>query len=83
MDKAKFKKMLKGQAYLDTGYYSRGRVKRISGKKPFDQDRFEAMFRAVIASGVKINFEFCKAETKYFITQLDAYYATKKGGNNE
>lgn len=50
----------------------------------FDKDRFEAMFRAVVASGEKLDFEYCKRETTYFIQQLDAYYASKeKGGNNE
>lgn len=51
--------------------------------KPFDKERFEAMFRAVVASGVQQNFECFKIDTTYFLQQLDAYYATKEGGNND
>jgi len=49
--------------------------------KPFDKERFEAMFRAVVASGVSNN-EFITTEE--ILEELDAYYATKeKGCNNE
>lgn len=51
--------------------------------KPFDKDRFEAMFRAVVASGVQQNFECFKIDTTYFLQQLDAFYTEKeKGGEN-
>ena len=56
---------------------------QVQNAKPFDKDRFERMFCAVVASGVKLDFEFCKRETTYFIQQLDAYNASKEGGNNE
>ena len=43
----------------------------------FDRDRFEAMFRAVVASEAEIDFVFRRNETNYLLEQLDAYYATK------
>jgi hypothetical protein len=52
-------------------------------KPKFDQDRFEAMFRAVVASGLNARYEDDLEYTKEALTKLDAYYATKKGGNNE
>ncbi len=48
--------------------------------KPFDKDRFEAMFRAVVASG-SYNGKFL-SKTKLFLEELDAYYASKEGGAN-
>jgi len=42
--------------------------------KPFDRERFERMFRAVIET---------HEATMNALKQLDAYYATKEGGNNE
>lgn len=47
----------------------------------FDKERFEAMFRAVVASGGF--YEDSIKATEHFISKLDAYYASKKGGNNE
>lgn len=41
--------------------------------KPFDRERFEAMFRAVIET---------HEATINALKQLDAYYETKEGGNN-
>jgi len=46
----------------------------------FDRERFEAMFRAVVASNRTDN-EFI--ETEEILQQLDAYYASKEGGVNE
>lgn len=45
--------------------------------KPFDKERFEAMFRAVVASEAEIDFVFRRNETNYLLEQLDAYYASK------
>jgi hypothetical protein len=50
----------------------------------FDQDRFEAMFRAVVISrNNSMSNTTALNDTIYYLKQLDAYYATKKGGNNE
>lgn len=48
--------------------------------KPFDLDRFERMFCTVVASGQWENCEI--GHTEFLIEKLDAYYATKEGGNN-
>ena len=45
----------------------------------FDRERFERMFCAVVASNRSDN-EFI--ETEVILEQLDAYYASKEGGNN-
>ena len=48
----------------------------------FDRERFEAMFRAVVANGDVESTKFFEC-TKDLINQLDAYYAEKeKGGEN-
>lgn len=50
--------------------------------KQFDRDRFEAMFRAVVmGSGNPFTGDEFSL-TEYIITKLDAYYASKEGGNN-
>jgi len=50
--------------------------------KPFDRDRFEAMFRAVVANGDVESNKFFEC-TKDLINQLDAYYINQeKGGTN-
>jgi len=50
--------------------------------KPFDKDRFERMFRAVVASGRTESYEQDFLATNICLEKLDAYYATKEGGNN-
>lgn len=53
-------------------------------KKPFDKDRFERMFCAVVASGRTERWEQDFKFTEEAIAKLDAYYAEKeKGGNND
>ena len=51
-------------------------------KPKFDQDRFEAMFRAVVASGELDSMTGEIEQTEYYLEKLDAFYATKKGGEN-
>ena len=51
-------------------------------KPKFDQERFEAMFRAVVASGRTESSEHDFLATKIYLNKLDAFYATKKGGEN-
>jgi hypothetical protein len=46
----------------------------------FDQDRFERVFCALLVGDVYMN---AIKGTEDVLSQLDAYYATKKGGNNE
>jgi hypothetical protein len=65
----------------DWELYTEAEAEKPAPAKPkFDQERFEAMFRAVVASGRTDN-EFI--ETEEILEQLDAYYASKKGGENE
>jgi hypothetical protein len=52
-------------------------------KPKFDQERFEAMFRAVVQSGTNTDIDYNILVTKNTLKQLDAYYATKKGGEND
>jgi hypothetical protein len=49
-------------------------------KPKFDQDRFERVFCALLVGDVYVN---ALKGTEDVLKQLDAYYATKKGGNNE
>jgi hypothetical protein len=51
--------------------------------KPFDQDRFERLFRAVVIASPHDTYDRCMEITNGVIKQLDDFYATKKGGNNE
>jgi len=51
--------------------------------KPFDRERFEAMFRAVVASGRTESYEQDFLATNICLEKLDAYYATKEGGEND
>lgn len=48
----------------------------------FDQDRFEAMFRAVVASGRTESYDQDFLATNICLEKLDAYYASQKGGEN-
>ena len=51
--------------------------------KKFDKDRFEAMFRAVVANGGhELDHKQAIELTEEALKQLDAYYAEKEGGNN-
>lgn len=50
---------------------------------PFNKDRFEAMFRAVVASGKTESWKEDFRNTEIALEKLDAYYASKEGGNNE
>lgn len=50
--------------------------------KPFDKDRFERMFRAVVASGRTESWKEDFRNTEIALEKLDAYYASKEGGNN-
>jgi hypothetical protein len=52
-------------------------------KPKFDQDRFERMFRAVVASGRTESYDQDFLATNICLEKLDAFYASKKGGNNE
>jgi hypothetical protein len=52
-------------------------------KPKFDQDRFERMFRAVVASGRTESYDQDFLATNICLEKLDAYYATKKGGSND
>ena len=50
----------------------------------FDKDRFEAMFRAVVANGGhELDHKQAIELTEEALKQLDVYYAEKEGGNNE
>ena len=48
--------------------------------KPFDKDRFERMFCAVLVGDV---YENAIKATEDILAKLDAYYASKEGGANE
>ena len=49
----------------------------------FDKERFEAMFRAVVANGGhELDHKQAIELTEEALKQLDAYYASKEGGNN-
>ncbi len=49
-------------------------------KPKFDQDRFERVFCALLVGDVYVN---ALKGTEDVLKQLDAYYATKKGGCND
>ncbi len=51
-------------------------------KPKFDQDRFEAMFLAVVESG-EYSIKDCIFIAEEGLKQLDAFYETKKGGEND
>lgn len=44
---------------------------------PFDRDRFEAMFCAVVASEPHYTYKDCMIETEKLLTQLDSFYFEK------
>ena len=49
----------------------------------FDKERFEAMFRAVVANGGhELDHKQAIELTEEALKQLDAYYSSKEGGNN-
>jgi hypothetical protein len=48
-------------------------------KPKFDQDRFERVFCALLVGDVYVN---AIKGTEDVLSQLDAYYASKKGGSN-
>jgi hypothetical protein len=52
-------------------------------KPKFDQDRFEAMFRAVVIASPHDTYERCMEITTGVIEKIDAFYASKKGGSND
>jgi hypothetical protein len=49
-------------------------------KPKFDKDRFERVFCALLVGDVYVN---ALKGTEDVLKQLDAYYATKKGGSND
>ena len=50
---------------------------KVQNAKPFDKDRFERMFCAVVASEPHWTYKDCMIETEKLLTQLDAYYSSK------